>query len=282
MACCVEDADAIVKAVKESGVKSQIFSFIHNPWVRLAKKVYESGDVGDLLAIHCDVLFAKGYIGTALLGKHRKQDPHPKRFTFFDSKRELRTTGVYSFGIIRWITGSEVKSVFGITENYFFAEHQRNDVEDFGMLALNMENDITATIVGGRIGYTSHPLHGPMQVYLVGTKGMIKIDAYSPRLEIYNNDPPWRPPDINPNDPMGFWTSTYKDSKPKPVWLALNTNRQFPNDASKFIDYIDSDCESEVSVIDGAAQVEVLMAGYVSAAKGEVVNLPLPRRSPQS
>ncbi len=277
MTCCVEDADAVVKAVKESGVKSQVFSFIHNPWVRLAKRVYESGDVGDLLAIHSDVLFAKGYIGTAVLGKHRKQDPNPKRFTFFDSKRELRATGVYSVGIIRWITDSEVKSVFGVTENYFFAEHQRNDVEDFGMLALNMEKDITATIVGGRIGYTSHPSHGPMQVYLVGTKGMIKIDAYSPRLEIYNNAPPWVPPDMNPDDPMGFWTSTYKDSIPKSSWVTLNINEHFSNDVSKFIDCIESDCESEVSAIDGSAQVEVLMAGYVSAAKGEVVDLPLPR-----
>ncbi len=279
MTCCVEDADAVVDAVRESGVKSQVFSFIHNPWVRLAKKVYESGDIGELLAIHVDVLFAKGFIGTARLGTHRKQDPYPKRFTFIDSKRELRATGVYSVGIVRWITGSEAKNVFGVTENYFFAEHQHNDVEDFGMLALNMENGITATIVGGRIGYTSHPLHGPMQVFLVGTKGMIKIDAYSPRLEIYNNDKPWRPPDINPDDPMGFWTSTYKDVKPKPTWVALNSGKQSSNDASKFIDYIEAGCESEVSAIDGAAQVEILMAGYVSAAKGEVVDLPLPRKS---
>ncbi|MGQ9610758.1 MAG: Gfo/Idh/MocA family protein [bacterium] len=279
MTCCIEDADAVVSAVKESGVKSQVFSFIHNPWVRLAKKVYESGDIGDLLAIHIDVLFAKGYIGTATLGKHRKQEPYPKRFTFIDSKRELRATGVYSVGILRWITNYEVKNVFGITENYFFAEHQHNDVEDFGMLALNMERDVTATIVGGRIGYTSHPSHGPMQVYLIGTKGMIKIDAYSPRLEIYNNDHPWEPPDINPDDPMGFWTSTYKDSKPKSIWVALNANKQFPNDASKFIDYIEAGRESEVSAIDGAAQVEILTAGYISAAKGEVIDLPLPRKS---
>ena len=40
---------------------------------------------------------------------------------------------------------------------------------------------------------------------------------------------------------------------------------------------IEAECESEMSACDGAAVVEVLMAGYLSAAKSDVVTLPIPR-----
>jgi predicted dehydrogenase len=57
----------------------------------------------------------------------------------------------------------------------------------------------------------------------------------------------------------------------------LRDEGESSGDASLFIDCIESERESEMSAKDGAAVVEVLMAGYVSAAKGEVVSLPLPR-----
>ena len=277
MACSVADADAIVSAVESAGVKSQVYSMVYSSWVQSAKQAIESGVIGKIIAIHCDIMFAKGYTSDAPLGKPRKQDPQPKRFTFIESKRELRATGVYSVGVIRWITGAEVETVFGITENYFFEEHLRNDVEDFGILAMKLENDIFATISAGRIGYTSHPSHGPMRVHLVGTKGLMTLDAYKPRIEVYTNELPWIPPELNLDDPMGFWNSTSKNSNPKKNWIPINTKQRHPNDVGYFIDCIESNHDSEVSAKDGAAQVEILMAGYLSSAVGDVVPLPLPR-----
>jgi predicted dehydrogenase len=277
MTCSVADADAVVSAVESSGVKSQVFSFIHQPWVQSAKRAVESGVLGELIAIHCDIMFAKGYPNTAIDRKPRKQDPSPKRFTFIDSKRELRATGVYSVGLIRWITGAEVKTVFGITENYFFEEHLKNDVEDFGLLAMMLEENIIATVSAGRIGYTSHPSNGIMRVYLVGSGGLMLFDAHKPRVEVYTNEPHWTPPQINPNDPMGFWSSTYKNTKPKNTWVPSHPKPRHTNDAGYFIDCIDSGRESEVSAKDGAAQVEVLMAGYKSVSTGDIIQLPIPR-----
>ncbi len=277
MTCSIPDADAVVSAVESAGVKSQVFSFVHQPWVQSAKHAIESGAVGELIAIHCDVMFAKGYPNPELPRTPRKQDPHPKRFTFIESKRELRATGVYSVGLIRWLINAEVKSVFCVTENYFFEEHLKNDVEDFGLLAMMLDGDIVATVSAGRIGYTNHPSHGPMRVHLVGTEGIMLFDAYNPRVEVYTNEPHWTPPQINPDDPMGFWTSTYKNAKPKGTWMPLQPKARHPNDAGYFIDCIECGHESEVSAKDGAAQVEVLMAGYMSASKREIVDLPVPR-----
>jgi UDP-N-acetylglucosamine 3-dehydrogenase len=276
MTCSIEDADLVVSAVESSGIKSQVFSFIHNSWVQSAKESLKSGLVGDLMAIHCDILFAKGHNGNVPL-KPRKQEPYPKRFTFIDSKRELRATGVYSVGLIRWITEAEIKTVFCATENYFFEEHKRNDVEDFGLLAMTLDNDVVATVSAGRIGYTSHPSYGSMRVHLVGTKGLMTFDAGEPRIEVWTNESAWTPPKINPDDPMGFWNSTYKGTKGKATWTPIKTKNLHPNDVGYFIDCIDANRESEVSAKDGAAQVEALMAGYISAASGDIVSLPVPR-----
>jgi predicted dehydrogenase len=300
MTCSVADADAVVAAIEKAGVRSQMFSFIYSPWAQAAKKAVEANAVGELVAVHCDMMFAKGNPGTAPLGKQRKQDPHPSSFTFIDSKRELRATGVYAVGLIRWLVGCEVRTVFGVTANYFFAEHAKNDVEDFGLLALTFDSppqpprkrvgNITATVASGRIGWMSHPQGGPNCVYLIGTEGTLKIDAYQPRIEVYADEPQWTKPPIHPEDPMSFWSSTQDEvnTQPKRGWVVLRDegedNPLTPfikgeslSDASRFIDCIESGRESEMSAKDGAAVVEVLMAGYVSAAKGDVVSLPLPR-----
>lgn len=279
MTCSVSDADAVVSAVESAGVRSQMFSFIHIPWVQAAKRAVKDGAVGEVTAMHCDVMFSKGYPFTAPLGKPRKQDPHPKRFTFIDSKRELRATGVYAVSLIRWIAEAEIQSVFCATANYFFVEHKRNDVEDFGVLAMNMDNGITATVACGRIGWMSHQSSGPNKIRIIGTKGSVTIDAHKPRIEICADEPPWTPPPIDPSDPMSFWSSTQRatNTRDRNNWMPFRWENGSKSDPSHFIDYIEADRESEMSAKDGAAAVEALMAGYVSAAKGEVVTLPIPR-----
>jgi len=279
MTCRVADADAVVAAIARAGVRSQVFSLIHTPWSEAAKRVTESGELGELVAVHCDVLFAKGHAGTAPLGTPRRQEPYPARFTFPDAKRELRAAGVYALGIARYVAGREVRTVYGVTENYFFAEHAQNGVEDFGLLAMTLEGGLTATITGGRIGWMSHPAAGPNRIHLVGTRGSMTIDAYRPRLEIFNNATPWTPPPPDPADPMGFWQSTQDASgvRPRHAWAPLLGPGASPSDPSRFLDCLDAGRESPMSARDGAAVVEALMAGYVSASRGEVVTLPLPR-----
>jgi predicted dehydrogenase len=282
MTSSVEYADAVVAAVEEAGVYSQMFSFIHYPWVQEARKAVESGAVGEIVAMHCDVMFAKGYPDGKLPEKPRKEDPRPERFTFIDSKRELNTTGIYAISLIRWIADAEVRKVFCVTSNYFFAEHRRNQVEDFGVLALTLDNGIVATVACGRIGWTSHPAGGPNRLYIFGTESSLMVDANRPRVEVYADEPPWTPPPASALDPMSFWRSTQVEmgTKPKANWIAIQQDS--PSDASRFIDYIESGRESEMSARDGAASVETLMAGYMSAAKGNVVSLPIPRSTDQT
>jgi predicted dehydrogenase len=273
IACTVPGARGIAAAVEAAGVRSQMFSFVHTPWARAAREALREGAVGELRAIHAEVMFAKGHAGTARLGAPRRQEPFPSRFTFPDSKRELRATGVYALSLIRWLTRAEVRSVWAVTANYFFAEHQRNDTEDFGLMSLALEGGLTATVTAGRIGWCSHPKGGPMRVTLTGTAGTLTIDADQPRVEVYCDEEPWTPPSPDPEDPMGFWRSTQRapDVRPKRGWVLLREEGESPEDAARFLDCIEQGTEAEVTAQDGAALVETLMAAYVSASRGEAV-----------
>lgn len=271
-------ADEVVNVVKDMDVRSQMFSFIHQPWVQRARQVIESGAIGQLVALHADCLFAKGPAGSAQLGRSRRPQFPPQQFTFVDSKAELYAMGVYALGLVQWLAQRAVNTVFGHTANYFFEAHQRNGVEDFGFLSLTFEGDVTATITGGRVGWSSHGGAGVNQVYLIGSDGSLLIDAYRPRLEVYDAGLPWTAPEINPQDPMGFWRSTQQavNTQSKRVFTPFSLTPA-KSDESYFIDCLLEGRESEMNALQAAMLTEVLLAGYKSAATGTVVSLPLPR-----
>lgn len=274
----LSDADAIVQAVREAGVRSHMFSFITQPWARRAWDAARLPQVGELRAIHADVHFAKGRAGSADLQVRRREQfpPDPQSFQRIESKRELDNTGVYGVSLVRWIAQSEVRTVFCHTANYFFAEHQRQGAEDFGTLLLTFESGVHATVSSGRIGWTSHPAAGTNRVVIVGSKLAASYDANTPHVEVYNDQTPWTPPPVNPADPMGFWTSTQQEvhTMPKTAWQPIDPTA---SDASYFLDCLDAGRDSEMSAANAAKTTEVLLAGYKSAATGEVVELPMRR-----
>ena len=275
------DADAAVAAVERAGVRSQMFSSNHQAWVQQARQVVESGELGELVAIHVDNLFAKGPAGTATLGSPRQAIYPPVISNFVDAKAELYAMGVYALGLVGLITGRAVETVYGSTANYFFEAHQRHNVEDFGFLSLALEGGATATITGGRVGWTSHGAGGTNQLYLIGTQGSLLVDANRPRLEIYASGPPWTPPPVNPRDPMGFWRTTQEEvnAQPKRNFAPLANMLDSRSDASHFIDCIVEGRESGMNARQAAVLTEILLAGYKSAAEGRVVRLPLERSS---
>jgi predicted dehydrogenase len=280
LAPSLADADAVVDAVRRTGVRSHMFSFITQHWAREAKRILEGGRLGELLGIHADVFFAKGRAGTATPGPPRREEYPPRRHQLAEAKRELDNVGVYPVSLVRWLTGRRFATVLGITANYFFAEHQKHDVEDFGSLACTLEDGVPVTIAAGRCGWTSHPAGGVNRLVLVGSERTLLVDANRPRLEVCTDEPPWQPPAIHPADPMSFWTSTPQEvrARPKRAWVPVAPPGE--SDAGYFIDCLDAGRESEMSIAEAALATEVLLAGYCSAATGKVAALPLPRGAP--
>lgn len=275
MTTSVADAQEVVAAATEAGVKSQMFSLVRTPAARKAKDVLESGRIGEPVGLHCELLFAKGLAGTADLSKPRQEESHAERFTFIDSKRELFCVGLYPLVLFQWLIGRKYTMISGTTSNYFFAEHQKNDVEDFACMMLGMEGGIETTITVGRTGWSSHRGFGVHQIHLVGTEDTVTIDAFQPRLTISSDAPAWKQPITpHPEDPMGFWSSTQKAGgvEPKTDWFPIAAAAQ--SDASYFLDCIEQGRESDVSAAVGAHAVEAILAGYVSSAENRTVEFP--------
>lgn len=270
----IEEAHQVVEAIQKSGVKSQMFSLVRSSLASQAKEVLDSGELGTLTGIHCELLFAKGHSGSADLNLIRKEKKEAGCFTFIDSKRELYCVGLYPLVLFQWLTGERFLNVTGMTANYFFQEHQKNDVEDFSCLMMEMSSGIETSIMVGRTGWKSHPSHGIHQVHLTGTKGSRTIDAYKPRLQVYSSSPAWTVPvQPHPEDPMGFWTSTNEENGilPKEEWFPIEES--LPSDMSFFIDCLEADRESDVPASVGAHAVEVILKAYEAAAEEKTVSL---------
>jgi predicted dehydrogenase len=270
-------ADAVVAAVRKAGVRSHMFSFITTAWAREAKRLLTEKRLGTLRAVHADVLFAKGHQGSGRLGAPRKEEYPPERHQQVEAKRELDNVGVYPVSLVRWLTGQKFRTVYCVTANYFFAEYQKHNVEDFAVLSATLEDGTPVTIAAGRTGWTSHPAGGVSRVMLVGSERTALVDANRPRLEVSTDETPWVPPNVNPADPMGFWVSTQEEVHLRPKRTCLPVTPATASDASYFLDCLDARRESEMSAAEAALTTEVLLAGYRSASSGAVVTLPLSR-----
>jgi myo-inositol 2-dehydrogenase / D-chiro-inositol 1-dehydrogenase len=273
----LREADDLVAAVQKARVKSHMFSFISQPWAREAKRILDSGRLGRLLAIHADTFFAKGVTGTARLGGRRREEFPPQRHQLMEAKREMDNCGVYPITLIRWLTGRRFRTVHCVTANYFFQEHQKANVEDFGIITATLDDGLVATIGSGRYGWMSHPAGGTNRAVLVGTNETLVIDANRPRLEVYTDETPWTPPNTHREDPMGFWSSTMQEvhMRPKTVWAGAGPAAQ--TDAAYFLDRLDAGRDSEINAAEAALSTEVLVAAYRSAANREMISLPLAR-----
>ncbi len=263
------DARDVVLAVNEQGVGFQMFSLVHSSAQQRALDIATSGRLGELIGVHCELLFAKGTAGTADLSQPRTEKAKADRFTFVDSKRELFCVGLYPLVLLQSLTKSRVESVYASTSNYFFAEHQRNDVEDFSCLMMRTVSGVDATITVGRTGWRSHAGSGIHQIHLIGSDGATTIDAFRPRLEISSSAPSWKPPQVpHPEDPMGFWSSSQREAgaMPKDDWLPIES--AVSSDVGCFLDSIDEGRQSDVPAEFGAHAVEVILASYRSAASG--------------
>ena len=272
--------DAIVRAYDSAHVTAQMFTTIHSEWARDAKRAIEDGSVGRLKTLHIENLFAKGRAGTVPVGTVRREKERPERFTYVEAKREMFDVGVYCIALLHWLTGRHTKTVYCQTGNYFHAQHARVDVEDFGAMSLKMDGSLTATILAGRFGATSHPQNGPQRIVLVGTKAVLTFDAYRPRVEVYNDTLDFVQPPLHLMDPMAMWGSTAIDNPPRPKrrWASFEQGNPMEADVAAFIECIETGRTPDIDPRAAATLSEVILAGYVSAARGKEVSLPLPRR----
>ena len=264
---------AIMAAAAQARVVTQMWSLVRSTAAARMRNAVETGRLGDLTAFHADLCFAKGTPGTAE-PQVRQETAAPDRYELMEAKRELTNVGVYCLVSLLWLTGKRIQRVGATTGNFFFREHQNNNMEDFGQMILELEGGMIATLSAGRSGWQSNRDSGLDKTTLVGTRSLETFDAHRPRLAVWSDAPAWSPPQTDPEDPMGMWGGPKKPEHvpaPKHAWLMPAIPAK--DDFTHFLDCVQAGRASDVPAELASHATEALLAGYRSAATGKVVVL---------
>ncbi|HSQ56749.1 MAG TPA: Gfo/Idh/MocA family oxidoreductase [Gemmata sp.] len=201
-----EDADRLVAAVEQAGVRFLMWNRNFHPAILQARDQIAAGAIGKPHAIHVDFYFAKD--AGPPLGTRKPGDPPINWFEHqiashadgsdgglgIEPMGELACEGIYPLGYIQMLTGVEVRRVFARSGTFFHQVHADNGVEDLATVTLEMDGGLLGSIVLGRIGAASHPGGGEIKLHVLGSEGALVIVESRPEVGIYyKNQPPKEP-----------------------------------------------------------------------------------------
>ncbi|PIU62076.1 MAG: gfo/Idh/MocA family oxidoreductase [Armatimonadetes bacterium CG07_land_8_20_14_0_80_40_9] len=236
IATTLEDAKAMLSACLENEViYQQAFPMRYSPPVNIIRKQVEQGTIGKVLAIK---------------GTNHGVMPDPQEHPFFTDKSlsgggAVMDHTVHVVDLMRWITGSEVREVYAEVDQLL---HDNIDIDDCGILSLEFENEVFATLDPSWSRPKSFPTWGDLKLDFIGDKGVIFMDAFAQNISLYSD-----------LDGRVFWNFWGDD-------LDLLMVRDF-------IDTVANKANPKVTGFDGLKALEVALAAYKSAQKGESVKI---------
>jgi predicted dehydrogenase len=254
MTLAIEDAKSMIRKCKKEGVKffyGSCYRFL-SP-CRKAKEMVEQGELGDIS------LLVEIYIGGQGLKNYK--DPGPPYFPEEGpggAGMGLIDHGIHLVDIFRWITGSEVESVYGRGNYSGKAPHSEyltmnfasgatgqllydnatyaSDLPNEGIFSWGGCWDIDANLVLDG-GWDSHP--GNFRIH--GTKGALRVFHYAHKLFFFGE---------------GGGKQIPVTGRPMPA----NFTQQMESYAQSII----KDEEPEVSGEDGLKALQIVLAAYDS------------------
>jgi predicted dehydrogenase len=235
LATTVQDARAMVHACEKAGVLLMTaFPMRYStPLVEVKARL----DYGDLGQVYCFNATNNGEL------------PSKHRAWFVD--RELAGGGaimdhtVHLVDMMRWYLGSEVREVYAQTNRIFHAGEV--DVETGGLELLTFQNGVFATIDASWSRPSYWPAWGGLAFEMVTERGAVVVDAFKQNITVYSHAaqrPVWN-----------FWGSDANQAMIEDFVAAVREGRP-----------------PRVTGVDGLRAVEVTVAAYESAAKGQPVS----------
>jgi UDP-N-acetylglucosamine 3-dehydrogenase len=164
------DGRTMIDACRAAGVQLMTaFPCRFSPVMSRLKAAVEAGQIGRILAIR---------------GTNRGRCP----FGWFT---DLPLSGggavidhtVHVADLMRWLTGSEVKSVYAEISNRMF----HREFDDIGFLTMEFENGVFATLDSSWSRPKSFPTWGDVTLAVVGEKGTLNLDMFSQNLVLYSD-----------------------------------------------------------------------------------------------
>lgn len=248
IALSLADADAIINAAKEKGVK--VCANHQNRFNRSVRKIREAMENGR---------FGRLFYGTAHVRWCRNENYYTQakwRGTWEQDGGALMNQCIHNIDLLRWMMGDEVEEVYGMTDRL---NHPYIEAEDLGVAVIKFKNGSYGIVEGTTNVY---PKNLEETLYLFGEKGTVKAGGQSVnRIEVWKfADGLEEPEDViaefaeNPPNVYGYGhTPLYAD----------------------VIDAIRSGREPYINGEAGKRALELVLAIYKSAAEGKPVKLPL-------
>lgn len=248
IAMSLSDADAIIEAAEKKGVK--VCACHQNRFNKSIQKIRSAVEYGR---------FGRMFHGTAHIRWNRSKEYYDQalwRGKWAEDGGALMNQCIHNIDLLRWMMGDEIDEVMAYTDRL---NHEYIEAEDLGLALIKFKNGAYGVVEGTTNVF---PKNLEETLYIFGEKGTVKAGGKSVNLieewrfgdglddeTVIKNEFGENPPNV-----YGFGhTPLYKD-----VIDAINKDRA---------PYIDAKA--------GRRALELVLAIYLSAAKGEPVKLPL-------
>lgn len=236
LATALTDARAMIEACAHAEVHLMpAFPMRFNAPLLEVKRALDDGRLGDL---SCCVTTNQG------------QNPGRHRHWFVE--QQLAGGGavmdhtVHLVDVLRWYLRSEVVEVYAQTTDLLPGGNA--EVETGGLILLTFANGVFATIDCSWSRPESFPTWGGLTMEFVGGRGVLSVDAFRQNLMIY--------PERSPGVTMRNWGSDANQAM-----------------IAEFVTAIQERRNPAVTGLDGYRALEVVVAAYESARKGQPVRL---------
>lgn len=229
----IKDAQTMINVCKQKEVKLGIaFPSRFSPAVKQVKGMIEKDKIGNILAINA---INRGKMpGGWFINKEKAGGGAVMDHT------------VHVVDLLRWILNKEVKEIYAEVDTLL----HNIEVDDCGILALEFEDGIFATLDTSWSRPKSFPTWGDIAMEIVGTKGVISLDVFAQTISIYS------------------------DKERQVVWENWGDNIELGL-IKDFVYRIANGLPLTITGEDGLRALEVVLAAYRSAQKKKTVNLPL-------
>jgi predicted dehydrogenase len=232
LATTVADAKAMVAVCKKAKVGlGTAFPCRYATTLIDARRRVRSGEIGTLYAAACtnNGQFPGGWFADEALAGGGATMDHT----------------VHVVDLLRWITGNEFTRVFCEKGNLL---HKNINTDDVGSVHLEMDDGLKVSHVASWNRPKSFPTWGDVTIEFIGSKGVMNVDAFNQKLDLY------------------------RDQAMRHEWAPWgdDANRALIED---FVNAVRDRREPSVSGVDGLRAVEITVAAYASANKGAMVRI---------
>lgn len=236
MAMTVEECDEMIAVCEKNHVKLQLgFMRRFDSSFREAKRLLDEGAIGDLVQIHSNT--------------RGPSKPRPWMYDIKKSNGILAEVNSHDIDAIRWMTGSDIESLYAVAGNFRNPEARENYPDYYDSVLVNgtMKNGVHFSFDGA--AYVQYGYDSKME--LVGTKGCIHVGR---------------------SDKEFVRCTTIENGTSTPFissWMTLFIDAYLAEDTS-FVNAVLSDAPVEVTGVDGRMAVAIVEAGNASITEKQI------------